>query len=111
MSTYIRRLITPSVLMSLGARGFQSDSKSLRFTASILPITKAGHRGSAARNMIVTVTQSALLLFDVKVTYVRQGQEVVHFSCTGVYSDQLERLMLALDYDGASVLNPRLVDA
>lgn len=118
-----QRQITNGVLMSLGAHNFvhgnitaTEDSTplpSLAFNARILPMTKSGARGSAPRTMRVVVSLNGADLYDVHVSYRQRGDRyglkprVVHHEATDVYADELPRLLLALDYDGATVLNPR----
>lgn len=120
----IRQQIETGVFMSLGARDLRHGNiaatpesaalPSLIFTATILPMTKDGSRGTAARSMTVTIGHNAADYYDVRVTYPQRGDRygikppVVHFKADDVDAASLSRLLLALDYDGAEVLNPRL---
>lgn len=120
----IRQQIETGVLMSLGARGFRHGNvaavpgatplPSLVFTATILPMTKNGTRGTAARTMTVTISHNAADYYDVHVTYPQRGDRygikppTVHFEAEDVDASNLSRLLLALDYNGNTVLNPRL---
>lgn len=123
IASTIRQQITGGVLMSLGARDFRhgniSGTKdatplpSLIFNATILPMTKAGKRGTAARTMQVTVSLNALDYYDIRVTYNQRGDKyglkdpVVHYEATDIDVSTLAPLMLSLDYDGDTVTNPR----
>lgn len=98
--------IDKRVLMSLGASDFGHSYKALSFAARILPITKAG-RGSRARVMTVEIELEAGDTYLVRVTYFKSGVREVHFNQSGVYADQLSRILLALDFDGKQVTNPR----
>lgn len=60
--------------------------------------------------MFVEVRLNAMDTYDVAVFYSIRGQKTIHYRTDGIYADQLSRLMLALDYDGDVVLNPRLAD-
>lgn len=110
----VRSLIDTGVLMSLGARDFctNATATALIFDATILPMTKAGNRSSAPRTMTVTISVSDGRdgCFDLKVTYLGRGlakfdDPIVHYSGAALRAD-LNGTLLALDYDGAEVLNP-----
>lgn len=113
----IRQQITMGALMSLGARDFSHGTRDgqtyLAFAATVLPFTKSGNRATAARAMTVTVTLTPADLYDITVTYPQRGDRYglktpeTHYTAEGIYADQLPRLLLALDYDGETVLNPR----
>jgi hypothetical protein len=113
----IRDQITPGVLMALGARDLMATARDLtgaepglRFTASILPFTKSGARGTRARAMTVAVTLNALDLYDIAVTYAGRDYSVVtHWEAANVDCFELSRLLLALDYDGPTAVNPRML--
>lgn len=121
----IRQQITGGVLMSLGARDFRHGNvapakgaealPSLIFNATILPMTKSGKRGTAPRTMQVIVGLNALDYYDIRVTYNQRGDKyglkdpVVHYEASDVDVSTLARLMLALDYDGETVTNPRYI--
>lgn len=118
----IRQQITGGVLMSLGARNFRAATianaegfaqPGFVFDATILPMTKAGRRGTAPRTMTVTASLNAADYYDVKVTYPQRGDTyglkapVTHYEADDVDAFSLARLMLSLDYDGDTVTNPR----
>lgn len=105
----IRSQIGLNALMLLGASKLQYRivQPGLSFTARILPFNKDGKRSSAPKLMQVMITLHAGDLYDVSVTYVHRGEEKTHLKVTDVAADELTRLMLALDYDGESTLNPR----
>lgn len=102
-------------LMAVGAHKFRHDNggNDLIFNAKILPFNLNGERGGKARTMQVAVRLTPQDTYDIEVTFVRkQGgayQNVVHFETEGVYADQLGGLILALDWDGPTALNPRYV--
>lgn len=113
----VRSLIDSGVLMSLDARDFctNATATALIFDATILPMTKAGNRSSAPRTMTVTISVSAERdgCFDLEVTYLGRGlakfeDPIVHYSGVALLAD-LNATLLALDYDGAEVLNPAYV--
>lgn len=109
----IRDQITPGVLMSLGAHklGYINDDEEvaggLRFVASILPFNKNGERAARPRLMTVVVTLTYADLYDISVVYPRKHEAVTHYQASGVYCYQLAKLLLALDWDGDEILNPR----
>lgn len=120
----IRQQITPGVLMSLGAHEQQSGTvatvegadplPSYIFKARILPFNKNGERAEAPRAMTVIVSLNSSDLYDIYVAYNQRGDRfglkprVVHFEADDVDAESLANTMLALDYDGETVLNPRL---
>lgn len=115
IANIIREQITTGVLMSLGARSFtemdewETRRGGLDFHATILPMRKDGTRGTRARTMRVWVELAWNDTYTVKVFYTgRDWQDVTHFQRDMVYADQLPKLLLALDYDGNEILNPRL---
>lgn len=111
----IKRQIGVHGLMTVGAHKFfrLPQDRGLGFKARIHPFTKTGKRAGAPRIMTVTVVLNATDTYDVKVRYRRKvtgtpyKEGVVHYEATGIYADQLPRLMLALDYFGPETLNPR----
>lgn len=121
----IKAQITDGVLMSLGARDFKYGAvaatpeaeklPSLIFDATILPMTKSGARGTAARTMRVVVSHNAMDYYDIRVTYNQRGDRhgfqppVVHYEADDIDGETIQRLMLSLDYDGKTVTNPRLI--
>lgn len=111
----IRRQATPLVLMSLGATNllalvphgeFQGG---LEFTARVLPFNKNGERSARPRKMRVWVKLTWADLYDVEVSYIgRDRQPVVHAQVENIDFTQLPVWLLALDFDGETVLNPRI---
>lgn len=104
-----RQAATLGVLGSLGAHNLRTipgrhQLGGLMFTARILPMTQKG-RGSRARNMLVMVSLTGGDLIDIDVRYLTGGAE--HATARDVYIDQLQRALLALDYDGPEIFNPR----
>lgn len=85
---------------------------SLAFKARILPFTQSGTRSSAPRTMRVIVSLNGADLYDVRVEYAARGDRyglkpaVVHYECDDLPADCLPRVMLALDFDGDTTLNP-----
>lgn len=118
----IRRQVSGGVMMSLGAHGLIAyyetlmrgehgsylSRPTLAFYALILPFLKSGERGSRPRKMLVTVTLNGNDYYDVKVVF-DNGDDGMkeHFSMRDVDAYSLPRVLLALDYDGDEVLNPR----
>lgn len=99
--------INKGVLMSLGASDFRRSANALSFAARILPMTKKG-RGSRPRVMNVLVRLDPSDTYSVRVIYTKgKSGRVTHFEESGVYADQLSRILLALDFDGEQVTNPR----
>ncbi len=45
--------------------------------------------------------------YTVTVTYKRAGEIITHYAASNIYADQIGRVILALDYDGDEVTNPR----
>lgn len=108
----IRRQIGPLVLMSLGASDFSysaAERGTLIFKARILPFKANGERSERAAVMMVRVVLTAADTYTVSVVYRTRGELRLHMQREGVYCDEISRLMLALDYDGEEVLNPRYI--
>ena len=110
----IHSQIERGVLMSLGAHNFRFGEDNLVFDARILPFTKEGKRAGQPRIMAVQVKLNGLDYYDIAVKYYSRprkgvGELVTHYETTNVDVSQLSRLLLALDYDGAAVLNPRYI--
>lgn len=102
-----RKGATPGVLMSLGASNLRSvpgthELGGLLFIARILPLTGSG-RGQAPRRMAVMVSLTPGDLIDIDVRPLT-GPE--HATVRDIYIDQLQRALLALDYDGSDAFNP-----
>ena len=116
VGTTIHRQINFGVMMALGAHDLRSLSATkdhlggLAFKARILPFTKSGHRGTAARVMDVTITLNGMDYYDIRVTYAPVGHRfdrVEHANIKDVDVFALNHVLLALDYDGDTILNPR----
>lgn len=110
-STAIRSIVEIGVFMSLGARNLRVNSfDDLIFDATILPFNKNGKRGERGRTMTVSVsagktddgTLRVLVVYPERGT----GRLLTHFDGETTV-DGLNRTLLALDYDGDDVLNPR----
>lgn len=104
-----RAAIGEGALMSVGAHHVANvpgrhQLGGLAFLARILPMTKTG-RSERPSLMGVLVSLTPADEIDVEVIRARDGQE--HTQLRGVYLDQLQRIILALDYDGPEVMNPR----
>ena len=115
VATTIHQQINIRTLMSLGATELHptlEQSKTYRpglaFTARILPFTRDGERGTRPRRMKVSITLDPSDTYTVAVTWTHGGKHHTHFLRSGVYADQLDTLLLALDYDGDTAVNPRL---
>lgn len=108
----VQSLVETGVFMSLGARNFRTDpeAKSLIFDATILPFLKDGKRGERGRTMAVQVGLDGVGL-SLSVLYEDRGTIKTHCPKMGVEVDDLNRTLLALDYDGAEVFNPQYVEA
>ena len=105
-----RQAISVGVFMSLGASELAAvpgryDRGGLLFTARILPFTKTGERFENARRMAVLVSVSPLDEIEIEVREYARGTQ--HAKIERVYIDQLSQALLALDYDGPEILNPR----
>lgn len=101
--------IERGVLWSLGARKLATVAGihqlgGLLFLASILPMTKTG-RGTRARTMAVMISLTGTDTIDIHVREITSGRD--HAKIEDIYIDQLSRAILALDFDGATPLNPR----
>lgn len=107
IATVIKRQIGAGSLMALGASEFYATDGGLRFTARILPFTKAGTRSSRAAKMFVEVKLNGADLYDVRVAQLKGLDVVEHYSATDVVAFGLPALMLALDWDGDEATNPR----
>lgn len=114
-STAVRTVVETGVFMSLGARSFRVNSfDDLIFDATILPFNKSGDRSERPRTMTVYVsagevddgTLHVLVLCPERGT----GRLLTHFDGKTTVND-LNRTLLALDYDGDDVLNPRYAAA
>lgn len=104
-----RAAIGEGALMSVGAHQVANvpgryQLGGLVFLARILPMTKTG-RSEQPSIMGVLVSLTPADEIDIEVIRASNNQE--HATILSVYIDQLDRLILALDYDGPEVLNPR----
>lgn len=115
LATAIRSTVETGVFMSLGARDFRVNSfDDLIFDATILPFNKSGERSERARTMTVSVsagevddgTVHVLAIYPERGT----GRLLTHYEGETTIDD-LNRTLLALDYDGNDVLNPRYAAA
>lgn len=111
LPTAIRSIVEIGVFMSLGARNFRVNSfDDLIFDATILAFNKNGKRGERGRTMTVSVsagevddgTLHVLAIYPERGT----GRLLTHFDGETTING-LNRTLLALDYDGDDVLNPR----
>lgn len=107
IASTIKRQIGAGSLMALAAHDFIALDGGLRFIARILPFNKNGKRSTRAAKMLVEVKLNFMDLYDVRVVEVRNFELVEHFTVQHVDAYSLPRLMLALDFDGDEVLNPR----
>lgn len=107
IATTIKNQIGIGSLMTLGAHALREDcnGRALTFKALILPFRKDGSRGTRARKMEVSVLLQEDDTYSVAVYDLTNLNQ--HYSRDDVYAHELPRLMLALDYDGDEVLNPR----
>ena len=106
ISQTIYSQIDKRVLMSLGMSNLSHFADGIMFDARILPMTKKG-RGTRARVMSVMVTLDASDTYSVKVSYAKgRFDRVTHFEESGIYADELNALLLSLDFDGDQVTNP-----
>lgn len=114
--------ISRGVQMSLGMHNptvssFAPDdpdtyAPGLGFLARVLPFRKDGRRGSSVRVMRVTVTLTAADLYDIDVRYAARRSVVgdtVHCQMKGIDAESLSRALLAIDYDGPTAFNPRMI--
>ncbi|MBS1673150.1 MAG: hypothetical protein JSS74_04215 [Actinobacteria bacterium] len=106
----LRAGATTGVLWSLGATNLGAVPGThglggLLFIARILPLTANG-RGEAARRMAVMVSVTPGDLLDIDVRQLT-GDRREHATTRDLYLDQLQRALLALDYDGREPFNPR----
>lgn len=107
----VRSQIEMGVLWSLGASnlGYSAEGfGGLEFDARILPFNKNGKRAAKPRVMHVKIVLNALDYYDVSVGFRKGSEWVEHFSRKDVDAFSLNRLLLALDWNGDEALNPRL---
>ena len=97
--------IPTMILATLGAHDLRVIEGGLAFMARILPFLKAGERGVRARTMKVEITLNALDYYDIAVWVGGRGEPKLHYHGTDIDCEQLPRILLALDYNGPTVLN------
>lgn len=83
------------------------DMPSVVSKASILPFVN-GERSDTPTTMDVVIGVAPDDTLTVQVFHWVRGKQWHHAYQEGVYIDQLNRLLLALDYNGKETLNPRL---
>lgn len=110
IANYFRDVIDLGVLFALGATDLRAvpgpdQMGGLLFDARILPFVTDGTRGESARVMSVMVSLTTADAIDVDVRHRARGTE--HATAHGIYIDQLNKCLLALDYDGRTAFNPR----
>src|SRR5690625_2190318 len=99
--------INKHIIMSLGMSDLSYFSAGTKFDARMLPMTQNAP-GTRARAMSVMVRLDASDTYTVQVSYFKGRYiRVTHFEESGIYADQLNHLLLALDHDGREVTNPR----
>lgn len=114
IATEIRNQINVATLMSLGATEIRpaspmgDDRPGLAFIARILPFNSTGRRAARPRRMRVFILLDPSDTYSVAITHSHASRTVTHLKRSGIHADQLNRMLLALDYDGPEALNPRL---
>lgn len=103
-----RAAVQVGVFMSLGATDLTAIAGThqlggLLFTARILPLRDGTRRERPAR-MGVMISHTPADEIDVHVLEYARGTDHTHLN--GIYIDQLNLALLALDYDGPTPLNP-----
>lgn len=103
-----RAAVQVGVFMSLGATDLTAIAGAhqlggLLFTARILPLRDGTRRERPAR-MGVMISHNLTDTIDIHILEYARG--VDHARINGIYIDQLNRALLALDYDGTTPLNP-----
>jgi len=93
----IRAQMGMTPLLMLGAQ---------EFTGRILPFDKEGTRLRKAEKMKIRIILTPLDEYNITVTRAN-GEEFL--ALEGIYCFQLAKMMMALDYDGDQVLNPRCI--
>lgn len=91
-------------LMTVGAHDFGVIERGLAFKVRLHPFKKDGERSEWPRIMLAKVFLNYMDTYDVTIY---RGQGAVHWEGKDIYCDQLAALFLAMDFDGAEVLNPR----
>lgn len=109
----VKSLVETGVFMSLGARNFRTDpeASTLIFDATVLPFRKDGTRSERPRKMQVQVgvSESRDGGLSVAVGYADKDVPKVHCAVDYVAITDLNKTLLAIDYDGDEALNPEYV--
>lgn len=105
-----RLVIGNGVFWSLGAEKLMAvpgvhQLGALTFTARILPMKSDGTRAERPRLMAVMISLTGRDSIDIEVREFANGR--THARIEDIYIDQLAQAILALDYNGDEVLNPR----
>lgn len=113
VASIIKQQIPMGVFWSLGAdpKMFHTvieGKPGLLFHARILPFNADGHRSVRPVKMSVAVLLEPSDTYQIIAYYRRGGKVIDHARTSGVYADGLQHVLLALDYDGETPLNPRL---
>lgn len=103
-----RAAVQVGVFMSLGATDLTAIAGAhqlggLLFTARILPLRNGTRRDTPAR-IGVMISHTPADEIDIHVLEYARGTD--HTRLNGIYVDQLNAALLALDYDGTTPLNP-----
>lgn len=115
IATTITEQATTGALMTLGAYPlrptnlYADDTRrgGAMWNVRIMPMKKNGDRSSTVRKMELTIELTYADTYTVTAKYYNRGKAVIHFQRDNVYWDQLEKLLVALDWDGDEILNPR----
>lgn len=113
VANIIKQQIPMGVLWSLGAdpKMFHTvieGRPGLLLQARILPFNADGRRSVRPVKMSVAVLLEPSDTYQIIAYYNRGGKVVDHARTSGVYADNLQHALLALDYDGETPSNPRL---
>lgn len=106
----LQQCTVPS-LMTVGAHHFRPVEGGVKFLARIHAFDYRGERELRPRNMTVSILLNSSDYYDIRVTY--KGStgdslvEILHWEERDLDFTQLHRILMALDYDGPEVLNPR----
>lgn len=108
IASTIKKQVNTMTYMSLGASNFTAINGGLRFNARILPFNADGSRSSKPSNMIVEIRLNGHDYYDVQVHRIKDFRASTHFEQENVDASSLDRLLFSLDYNGDTVLNPRI---
>ena len=95
---------------SLATKDFHAlkeGSGGLSFNALVMPFNRKGEREEKPVWMEARIELTPADLYHITFTYMRGREKVIHFECDEIYFDQLQRLLIGLDYDGPETVNPR----